>query len=175
MQNTLQGGLHWTFLQLIAFGMMDKIQLPDKYMDVVRILVAERLGEFDIRFTNVLATPNNLLLIGYPTSDCNEMREEIRVRLMRMGYPLFEPYKADIFHMTLLRFVEPLTVSQAATINEIVAETGPYQDQTLALLRVQHVCISRASWKMQEQELQDDDVIKFNLRAQIGLDIESPQ
>jgi hypothetical protein len=157
--NALRGGLHWTFMQLVSFSMFNKIELPSDYMQVVQRLAADRLREFEIRFTTLVATPNNLLLVGYPTLDLNTSREDIRERLRLMGYPLYEPYKNDIFHMTLVRFAEPLSPHQHATINRIVSEPGVLSDRTLGVLRVEQMSISSASWKMQPQELEGEETV----------------
>ena len=165
MQNALSGGLHWTFLQLIGFDMFNKIDIPPDYKNVVQMLIADQLRQFEIRFTSIVATPNNLFLVGYPTSDCNSARDEIRQRLRLLGLPLYEPYKNDIFHMTLLRFAEPLLEVQQHAITKFVADTGVVGDQTLALLRVKEMCISSASWKMQHRELEGEQVVTVCLSA----------
>ena len=165
MQNALSGGLHWTFLQLIGFNMFTKINIPTDFKKVVQRLVTEHLRQFEIRFTSIVATPSNLLLVGYPTSDCNNARCEIRQRLRLLGLPLYEPYNNDIFHMTLLRFAEPLSEVQQHAITRFVADTGLVKDQTLALLRVKEMCISNSSWKMQQRELEREEVVTVCLSA----------
>jgi len=137
------------------------VDLPADYMNVVKTLVTERLRVFEIRFTNIIATPNNLLLIGYPTVDGNYARDDTRLCLRQMGYPLFEPYKSNTFHMTLVRFVAPLTSQEVGVVNSMVAEVSV--DQTLAVLRVQGLSVSPCSWKMQNKELSIHKLTSFNL------------
>ena len=163
LQHALSGVLHWTFMQLVGFSIFDKIDFPADYKEVIQMLLWERLREFEIRFTGLIATPSNLLLVGFPTLDCNSVREEIRDRLRLMGYPLYEPYKNDIFHMTLVRFAEPLSQAQQEALKRIAAGSHQFKDQTLAVLRVQQMCISNASWKMQYQELKNEKVVTADL------------
>ena len=132
---------------------------------MIKVIITERLREFEIRFTNITATPRSVVLVGYPTLDCNTVRENVRETLRMLGYPLFEPYKNNTYHMTLVRFAQPLTPQQVDAVNRMVHDDVPLQNQTFALLRVQNLSMSPASWKMQEEELQGEEIVKLILDA----------
>jgi hypothetical protein len=92
------------------------------------------------------------VLVGHPTSSLNHVRDTVRKTLARIGYPLYEPYKNDIVHMTLMRFAAPLSSSQALDLEAIV-QAQP-KGKVIAKLRVDALTMSAASWKMQPAELE---------------------
>jgi hypothetical protein len=149
-------------MQLVAFNMFDKTTLPADYTDVLETVLLQHLPPFEIHFDALILTRTNLVLVGHPTVDMNAVRDLVRACLLDLGYPLFEPYKADTLHMTLVRFSEPLTADLRASLEHLV-DTANADDSFSALLRVDHLDVSAASWKMLPQELADHEVTRLPL------------
>ena len=148
----LAGVLHFTFMQLIGFNVYPDVSLPADYGCVVQAILTRVLPfPFEIIFDRIILTQGSLLLAGKPTIDLNSIREDVRRALSRIGYPLYEPYKNDIAHATLLRFATGLSAQQEAVLYNLVSRAS--QNQTLARLKVDGLTISQASWKMQGGEL----------------------
>ena len=138
-------------MQLVGFNMYDKTQLPEDYSEVLETLLQQLMTPFEIHFNSLILTPSNLVLVGHPTIDVNHVRESVRAGLRELGYPLYEPYKSDILHMTLVRFSEPVTPQQHAVLEQFVATAE--NESFSALLRVECLSLSPASWKMTPAEL----------------------
>jgi hypothetical protein len=62
----------------------------------------------------------------------------------------------------LVRFSEPLTADLRASLEHLV-DTANADDSFSALLRVDHLDVSAASWKMLPQELADHEVTRLPL------------
>jgi len=154
--HVLFGQLHMTLMQFISFGVFGTIPLPSDYAEVLEAIILRVLHPFEVQFNRVIVTPSSVLLVGHPTVGLNHIREEIRRSLARIGYPMYEPYKNDIAHMTLLRFAAPLTNAQQASLEQLCEDFG--QTRTLAKLSVNKIDISVASWKMQPTELDAEAV-----------------
>lgn len=149
-------------MQLVGFSMFDKITLPADYTDLLETLMQQHLTPFEIHFDSLILTPSNLVLVGHPTIDVNGVRDCVRACLHDLGYPLLEPYRADILHMTLVRFSQPLTPDLHASLEHLVASSNA-DDSFNALLRVDHVDVSPASWKMLPEELAGHEVTRIPL------------
>ncbi len=147
---TLDGVLHFTLMQLIGFDVYDPSKLPADYCEVIQGLLVNRLPKFECRFDSVVVTPRNMFVYGTASCDVNHVRGEIRRELSRIGYPLLEPYKSDMIHMTLVRFTKPLSPEQLAAVLDLTKQVSGRQ---LGNLLVDRISISEASWKMQPNEL----------------------
>lgn len=160
----LTGGFHFTLMQMIGFDIYPGLALPADYGSVVQAILTRLLpASFEIDFDRLILTRGSLLLAGNPTIALNSVRDELRVALARIGYPLYEPYKNDIAHATLVRFAAPLDGKDEALLQQVVDDTRA--GSTLARLRVSGVTISPASWKMQPAELRGGGVLTVELRA----------
>lgn len=160
--HVLTGQLHMTMMQLVGFKMFGTIPLPADYTEVAESIFRRFLHPFEVHFNRIIVTRSNVLLVGNPTIGLNHIREEIRRALSRIGYPLYEPFKSDIAHMTLLRFAKPLSCAQQARLAALCAEFGS-SCQQVARLSVNHIDISVASWKMQATELQEHNIRRVSL------------
>ena len=100
-------GLHFTFMQLVGFASGLKISNADlrKYISVCE----RNLFLFDdplkVSFFGLLATPVNILWTGVADAAVNEIRENIRSAVVNAGLPLTEPYKVNIIHSSILRYL----------------------------------------------------------------------
>lgn len=144
-------------MQLVGFSMFDTTRLPPDYAHVLEAVLLEHLEPFNIRFHSLIVTRSNVVLVGDASLDVNWARECIRQCLRTLGYPLFEPYKSDTCHMTLVRFTQALTEQQEACLHAMLQRSlQPECTQSLlGVLHVDSLCVSPASWKMLPQELPD--------------------
>ena len=150
--HTMFGRLHLTFMQLVGFEIFGSVPLPHDYAEVIEAILLRSMRPFEVHFTRVVLTRGSLMLVGHPTSSLNHVRDTVRKTLARIGYPLYEPYKNDIVHMTLMRFAAPLSSSQARELEAIVQ--AQLKGKVIAKLRVDALTMSAASWKMQPAELE---------------------
>ena len=150
--HTMFGRLHLTFMQLVGFEIFGSVPLPHDYAEVIEAILLRSMRPFEVHFTRVVLTRGSLMLVGHPTSSLNHVRDTVRKTLARIGYPLYEPYKNDIVHMTLMRFAAPLSSCQARKLEAIV-HAQP-RGKVIAKLRVDALTMSAASWKMQPAELE---------------------
>ena len=146
----LDGALHFTFMQLIGFDVYDRTRVPIDYCEVVQALLVNRLPKFECRFDSLAVTPNSIFVYGNASCDVNHVRDAVRRELSRIGYPLLEPYKSDMVHMTLVRFTKSLDQSQ---LKELLAIEQESRGKVLGVLTSSHISVSEASWKMQQNEL----------------------
>lgn len=150
--HTMFGRLHLTFMQLVGFDIFGSVPLPQDYAEVIEAILLRSLRPFEVHFTRVILTRGTLMLVGHPTTSLNHVRDTVRKTLLRIGYPLYEPYKNDIVHMTLMRFAGPMTAKQAQELEGIV-QAQP-KGKVIAKLCVDRLSMSAASWKMQPAELE---------------------
>ena len=144
------GALHFTLMQLIGFDSFSAVKVPDGYREAVEATLIRHLPAFHINFSRIIVTDKSVLLVGHPTVDANWSREQLRAALIRAGFPLLEPYKNDIVHMTLLRLASEITPAEAATLSKIASECTAF---ALGSLAVNALHMSSASWKMTPTEL----------------------
>lgn len=76
----------------------------------------------------------------------------MRDALARVGYSLYEPFKNDIAHMTLMRSAAPLQATEYDALRSMARCSGP--GRMFASLTVDALDVSAASWKMQPAELE---------------------
>jgi hypothetical protein len=149
--SALFGRLHFTYLQLVGFDMYGKVPIPGDYNDLVEAALLRHLHAFKLNFSRLILTRKSLLLVGHPTVDLNWSREQLRRVLARTGYPLYEPYKNDIAHLTLVRFAADVTPQETACLAQAVAEAE--RAESLGTAAVNELALSAASWRMQRAEL----------------------
>jgi HAD superfamily hydrolase (TIGR01509 family) len=136
------GLLHFTLMQLVGFEVFDQVKLPADYYQVIQSFLVNHMVCFECHFDRVCLTPKSIMLQGVPSIHVNHARNLLRRELKRLGYPLLEPYKSDMIHMTLVRFCEPLDLGDL----EKVAER--FSGVDLGTLRVTHFDMGPASWDM---------------------------
>jgi HAD superfamily hydrolase (TIGR01509 family) len=150
--HVLFGRLHMTFMQLLGFDIYGTVALPKDYSEVLESVLLRVLRPFEVHFTRVIVTRASVLLVGHPTVGLNHVREQVRDALARVGYPLYEPYKNDIAHVTLMRFAAPLQATEYDALRSMARCSGP--GRMFASLAVDALDVSAASWKMQPAELE---------------------
>ena len=148
--NPLVGALHWTLMQFIRFDLNAVTPLPGDYYQTIQAILVNCMNTFEICFDRICITPASILMLGTPTLDLNSCREYLRKELSRIGYPVFEPYKVDIVHSTLVRFSTLLNKEQEAKLLEIEAK---YNGKYLGKLVVDSIMLSAATWRMKSKEL----------------------
>ena len=144
------GALHFTFMQLVGFDMFAKVDLPAGYRDALEAVLLQALPAFHINFSRVVVTNRSIMLAGHPTVDVNFCREQVRSVLSRASFPLYEPYKSDIVHMTLVRFASPVTDAEKATLATALSECA---GAPLGSMHVTTLSLTPSSWKMLPCEL----------------------
>lgn len=151
--------LHWTMLQLIKFGLLDRIQLPPDYAEIICSILANVVPKFEINFNQLVVTADACILVGIPTKDINHSREELRREMQQNDLPLVEPYRADAVHMTLARFTAPLSQHQLNQLLEYQNQHGQTHFGTLLVNRIQ---VSPATIAMQQEDLSDVLTVELN-------------
>jgi len=152
LQAQRYGKLHFTLMQLVGFDMFPKVSLPADYGALTEASLLRHLHAFKVNFSQLIVTRKSVLIAGHPTVDVNWSRDQLRRTLTRSGYPLFEPYKNDIAHMTLVRFQSEVTPEEAAAVAAAAAEALG----ALGTLTVSELALSAASWRMTQHELPAD-------------------
>jgi len=148
--HVLFGHLHMTFMQLLGFDVYGTVALPKDYSEVLESVLLRALRPFEVQFTRVAVTRASVLLVGHPTVGLNHVRKQARDALARVGYPLYEPCKNDIAHVTLMRFGAPLQATEYDALHRMARCSGP--GRMFASLAVDALDASAASWKMQPAE-----------------------
>lgn len=158
----LDGALHLTFMQLIKFDLFSSVSLHPDYYKSIQAITVNWLPSFDVHFNSLVITPKSVILLGVPSTNINFVRQYLRRELSREGHHLYEPYVADLAHMTLMRFSSPLSSAQ---ITQLLQLSQKYLHQPLGQLQVNNFGLSPSSWKMQPQELfmPDQHMIQFSL------------
>ena len=146
-------------LQLIKFGLLDRIQLPPDYAEIICSILANVVPKFEINFNQLVITADACILVGIPTKDINHSREELRREMQQNDLPLVEPYRADAVHMTLARFTVPLSQDQLNQLLEYQNQHGQTHFGTLLVNRIQ---VSPATIAMQQQDLSDVLTVELN-------------
>jgi len=144
--------------------MYEHTKVPGDYLELFETLLLQALSPFEICFDSLILTPSNLVLVGHPTVDVNYVRESVRECMREAGYPLMEPYKGDILHLTLVRFAGPVTASEQASLESLVASCDADRDFN-GLLRVSGMAVSPASWKMLASEIPPESVAHIEFPA----------
>ncbi|MFS1906144.1 2'-5' RNA ligase family protein [Vibrio lentus] len=108
--------LHLTILSVIsclAEFVVTEIDVSS-YIDVFRS-VLKNAGKIEIRYQGVSASPNCIVIQGFPTSDTLErLRNELRTQLTEAGVRVtFDSrYKLVTAHSSIIRFKAPLNNAQ---------------------------------------------------------------
>lgn len=155
------GQLHMTLMQLVGFNVYGTIPIPEDYSEVLESIILRVVRPFEVHFNRIIVTRGSVLLVGHPTTSLNHARDDIRKALARIDYPLYEPYRNDIAHMTLVRFANPLSDDQVVFLKQI--STLFKDGRTYAKMSVSVVDISVASWKMQPADLAGEQVRRVEL------------
>lgn len=132
---------------------LQEFKVPADYGEMVEAVLQRSLPSFQITFSCLVLTRASVLLLGLPSVNVNAAREQMRRTSQKMGFPLFEPYKNDIVHMTLVHFASPVTDAQLRSLQRVLGLL-PRSAQFASIL-VNQLHFSASSWKMQLSELED--------------------
>jgi hypothetical protein len=125
-----------------------------KAMECVADILAKSNLALWIRYKGLVWTPTGLALAGY----CEEEDQIMRVRTMieealkSNNLPCDIPYKNDILHSTILRWVQK---PDAITLVKLEKEVERWSECWLGDLRVNKWLIGKGSWRMKEEERED--------------------
>lgn len=151
--------LHWTFMQLIKFDLEGKVHVPEDYATIVAGIIANTLPLLTIQFHLMTFTPEGCILLGTPSKDVNQAREEVRRELRQIDYPCYEPYRSSLVHMTLARFTSPLNEQE---INDLLILEKKVEHASFGTLNVTEVDISQGTYLMKKGDLKDVVRVKLN-------------
>jgi hypothetical protein len=117
-------------MQLVGFDQHAKVAptLDAHYFDVMEATLQRSVATFEVMFSRVILTKGSILLAGFPTTNVNYSRDLVRRACKNSSVPLFEPYKNDIVHMTLVRFASPLAPDVVKMVQKRLAA---FVDQVL--------------------------------------------
>jgi 2'-5' RNA ligase len=99
--------LHITVLSIISGTELWEQEMPK--LEACRPIIGEVLSRcrpFKIHFRGVTASPDSVLIQGFPTDGLAALRDELRAAFKRHGYGDMsdQRYKATTAHMTAMRF-----------------------------------------------------------------------
>ena len=174
------GQLHWTLMQLVGFNdYSDQVEKPasvgqspflqSKYLDIVQSSLFQ--GGLDctitIEFIGVIAVSTGLLMVGIPSIDINDARDNVRNNLKKNDVPLLEPFINDIVHSTLFRVVSTddsdnneeqdieAIVDQNELSQELLDISRTYETVSLGKVSLSKFQIGPASWRMLASEIKE--------------------
>jgi hypothetical protein len=150
-----EGYLHQTLLQFVRFYYKDypKDSLEKAMQEVANILQKYR-NKYRIRYRGLVWTPTGIALSGYSESEDEIMRfrMEIEETLKEKDLPCEIPYKNDILHATLFRWIREPNENQLERLNiEVKKEEKTFFGE----INIEKWIIGEASWRMQENERKD--------------------
>ncbi|TPX64641.1 hypothetical protein SpCBS45565_g05742 [Spizellomyces sp. 'palustris'] len=153
--------VHWTFMQILGFEQWEEHSATfachqSKYLAILREEMATLLP-LTIKWSGLVAVPNGLVMLGYPSVDVNIWRQRIESRLEKEGLP-FRRYQNDIVHSTILR------LSADESPERLIAASDAWQDVFFGTLAVSKFQVGRSSWRMQPTECVTVDVVENNWR-----------
>jgi len=138
--NGERGKLHWTCLQLIKFGSVPT-DLNQSDILHVKSICQTHLKKMTLHFMGLIVVPTGIVMVGRTLTDVNVFRD-----LLRKNIPFIdEPYKNDIIHSTIVRFVHEIDISALEKLSTYCRENI---GQTLLKCTIDSLTISEATWKM---------------------------
>lgn len=149
-----EGFLHQTLLQFIQFDNDVEEKECVKSMECVsEILSRSQIAPW-IQYKGLVWTPTGLALAGYSVEEEKllKLREMIQQGLETHEFPCSIPYKNDILHATVLRWVkEP----DASILYKLEKEVERWSECTFGELRVREWRVGKGSWRMIDAERED--------------------
>ncbi len=150
-----EGLLHQTLLQCIKFHSYphaDEVIL--KTMECISEVIAQSHCAALITYRGLVWTPTGIALAGYSDQEeiLMKLRAEIEQALRSKGLPCDVPYKNDILHSTVLRWVKK---PDSMMLIKLEKEVERWSECCLGELRVKRWIIGKGSWRMKEEERED--------------------
>lgn len=150
-----EGLLHQTLLQYIKFDSYPHAeQILLQTMECVSNILAQSHFAPWISYKGLVWTPTGVALAGYcdDESKLMRLRDEIEQALQSHGLPCEIPYKNDILHATLFRWIaEP----DALMLVKLEKEVERWSECILGEMRVKRWIVGKGSWRMREDERED--------------------
>ena len=150
-----EGLLHQTLLQFIQFDAYPHApEIVLRAMETVAEVLSQSRLALWITYKGLVWTPTGLALAGYCLEEDKVMRlrEAIHQALRNQGLPCDIPYKNDILHSTVLRWVSK---PDSMTLLRLEKEVERWSECMLGELRVKQWLVGKGSWRMKEEERED--------------------
>lgn len=150
-----EGLLHQTLLQFVKFDSHPHApEMELKAMETVAEVLAQSEVAPWIIFRGLVWTSTGLAIAGYCEDEDRIMkvREHIEVALKNQQLPCDIPYKNDILHSTVLRWIKK---PDSMMLLKLEKEVERWSECVLGELRVKQWLVGRASWRMKEEERED--------------------
>ena len=150
-----EGLLHQTLLQFLQF---DAPQPPDQALLESMTLVAHTVAQANlapwITYRGLVWTPTGLALAGYSLEEdaIQKLRDTIEKTLHEKSLPCAIPYRNDILHATLLRWVQEPSEQQLVALEHEVLR---WSECTFGEIRIREWRVGKGSYRMQEIERDD--------------------
>ena len=150
-----EGLLHQTLLQFVKFDAEPSSKEAQvEGMTLVAHTVAEAGLAPWITYKGLVWTPTGLALAGYCVEEqaIQQLREKIETTLKEQALPCEIPYRYDILHVTVMRWVQQPSEEQLKALEK---ELLRWSECTLGELRVREWRVGFASYRMREEERED--------------------
>ena len=139
------GTLHFSFINIISF---DKFYNNENYInknyDNYKLIIDEIFEPFKIYWKGLIAIPTGICMIGFPDIDINEKRDMFRKNINKKNLKIYERYKSNIVHTTLLR------LSKEEGKEKILNFCKKYENKYFGLSEINDIKIVKGSWKASE-------------------------
>lgn len=150
-----EGLLHQTLLQFIKFDAFPHAEeiVVQSMACVADVLARSQLALW-ITYRGLVWTPTGLALAGYCDEEAKlqSVREEIEKALRNNNLPCEIPYKNDILHATVLRWVKQ---PDALTLVKLEKEVERWSECVFGSMRVNRWVLGKCSYRMRDDERED--------------------
>ena len=156
LHTNIEAILHHTFFQFHTFGI--KQEEKKKYIPLIKKWAStsqiemKKMPPYYLHFYGVAPTRTGIILCGYPPTNYNNIRTNIR-----NAYPCYEPHAQDIYHVTLARWFKPLDENEFLQITQIMRI---FQHSYFGILQPLEWNYGFSTWCMKENTL--DIIEKYN-------------
>lgn len=157
--NTLDGTLHFTLLQLLGFDFFTE------YVDTMSIakiteLISDEIKSYlpiQIEYRKLIIVPAGVIMLGYPDKDINCLRDCIRNKLALNGIIIREPYLNNIVHSTVARFSE----DPKDVLDAVYDAVNKHNNKSLCSIIVNDFTLGYGTWRLNKCETLDKTVISL--------------
>jgi hypothetical protein len=150
-----EGVLHQTLLQCIKFGAHPHApELVLKTMEITANVIADSNLATTIVYKGLVWTPTGIALAGYSEEEDHicKVRQAIEDALNNNHLPCDIPYKNDILHATLFRWIKQPTSMMLLKLEE---ELKRWSECTFGELRIARWIVGNGSWRQLPSERED--------------------
>lgn len=150
-----EGVLHQTLLQFVKFDSFPHArELSVQAMQCVADILKQKNLALQIQYKGLVWTPTGLALAGYSDDEESvlQIRNEIETTLLCKQLPCDIPYKNDILHATVMRWIKRPEPTMLIRLED---EVKRWSECTFGELRVRRWIVGNGSWRMKEEERED--------------------